>query len=155
MLQIERVVDDINRAFVTLPECVRYHCVKTNAKCLSAEPQHKVSHSSQIFRVIFFSYSFEKLPTGPTYLFFFFSFQEIMKNFEEGVINVLVVSSLVEEAMDVKSSLLISLEPNKAIFKLADARFIEGPEKCLFILTRGNESTVCELPSLTYVYTTA
>ncbi|XKL66266.1 hypothetical protein PGB90_009686 [Kerria lacca] len=64
---------------------------------------------------------------------------EVLKNFVNGIINVLVISNVTEEIIKLKTDLLISLQPIKSLIKLSDPRFYEGPQKCIFILTKGSE----------------
>ena len=42
LLQFDAVVEEIDRIFRNLPDAIRYHCIKTKAKCLANEPDHKV-----------------------------------------------------------------------------------------------------------------
>lgn len=42
IFQVEDIVDEIDRVFRSLPDDIRYHCIKTKAKCLANEPEHKV-----------------------------------------------------------------------------------------------------------------
>lgn len=44
--------------------------------------------------------------------------------------------------MEIRSSIVISLEPLKPLFKLSDPRFQKTAEKCLFIVTKGSEENV-------------
>lgn len=66
----------------------------------------------------------------------------MIKNFKDGVINVLVINNLVEEIIDVRTNLLVCLEPNKTVLKFSDPRFHQGADKCFFVLTKGTEYNV-------------
>lgn len=56
-----------------------------------------------------------------------------------------MISNVTEEIIKLKTDLLISLQPIKSLIKLSDPRFYEGPQKCIFILTKGSEYAVCIL----------
>ncbi|XP_065218767.1 uncharacterized protein Fancm [Planococcus citri] len=66
-------------------------------------------------------------------------YKEVVQNFNGGVINILAVNNLVEEISDLKANLIISLEPSKPLLRFSDPRFYRGPDKCFFVLTKGNE----------------